>query len=159
MSDGVTVSGGRATVRHDLALEPAQKTGQSRAARGAPAPPQHKLDAVIAEGASFEPGGQIRGELEAEAGQFTKEVHLVGEDGHDDVFDARKGLEESIDISATRRQQLRSSATSDDREGLIRRIGIVVDDESPHSSDHSDVAPARDSGGYSPGASVNPRGR
>jgi len=66
-------------IRRNLALEPAQRT-TTVYERPAGAP-QHKLDAVMAEDASFVPAWQIRRELEAEDEQLTKDVGLVGEDG------------------------------------------------------------------------------
>ena len=148
-----------ATIRRNLALEPAQRIATvSRDALRARAP-QNKLDAVIAEDASFVPGGQIRGELEAEAGQLAKEVSLVGEDGHDDVFNVRKRTKESVEVPGKMRRDDGSSANTDDRERPVRRVGIIVDHQVPQSSDQSEVTPTRASGGYSPGASGNRSGR
>ena len=90
---------------------------QSRATSCRARAPQHKLDAVIAEDASFVPGRQIRGELEAEDEQLAKEVSLVGEDGHDDVFNVRKrtkdvgrGLERNAPRGRIERDRRRSRA-------------------------------------------------
>jgi hypothetical protein len=120
-----------ATIRRNLALEPAQRiTTVSRRELRARAP-QHKLDAVIAEDASFVPGRQIRGELEAEDEQLAKEVSLVGEDGHDDVFNVRKRTKDAVEVPVKVRREDGSSASADDRERPVRRVGIVVDHQVP----------------------------
>ena len=134
MSNGVEVDGathGGATIRRNLALEPAQRiTTVSRYALRARAP-QHELDAVIAEDASFVPGRQISGELEAENRQLAKEVSLVGEDGHDDVFNVRKRTKDAVEVLVKMRREAGSSANADDRERSVRSVGIVVDDQVP----------------------------
>ena len=120
-----------ATIRRHLALEPAQRI--STVSRRGFAPERRKTSwtTVIAEDASFVPGRQIRGELEAEDGQLAKEVSLVGEDGHDDVFNVRKRTKESVEVPGKMRREDGSSAIADDRERSVRRGGIVVDHQVP----------------------------
>jgi hypothetical protein len=118
-------------IRRNLALEPAQWiTTVSRAARPAGAP-QHELDAVIAKDASFVPGWQIRRELEPEDEQLTKESGLVGEDGHDDVFDVRKRTKDVVEVSSKVLREDGPGAITDDRERSVWRAGIVVDHQIP----------------------------
>jgi hypothetical protein len=142
-----------ATIRRNLALEPAQRiTTISRYELPAGAP-QHELDAVIAEDASFVPGWQIRRELEAEDEQLTKEVGLVGEDGHDDVFNVRKRTKDAVEVSSKVLREDGAGANTDDRERSVWRAGIVVDHQDPPSRVTSQKSRRRrDSGGYSPGA-------
>ena len=130
---------------------------QSRASRAARGAPQDKLNTVIAEDASFVPGRQIRDEVEAGGGQLAKQVSLVSKDGHDDLFNLRKRAEQSVEVPGKMWREYESSAIAHDREGSVWRGGIVVDHQV--ARDQSEVAPTRDSGGYSPGASLRPRGR
>jgi hypothetical protein len=119
------------TIRRNLALEPAQRITTVPRYELPAGAPEDELDAVIAENPSFVPGGQIRGELEAEDEQLTKEVDLVGEDGHDDVFNVRKRTKNAVEVSSKVLRENGAAANTDDRERSVGRGGIVVDHQAP----------------------------